>query len=647
MKHLTLSACLLLATAGLAQKASYAVDAIPTPPGLDPQIGGLAFLPDGRVAACFHRGEVYTYDPAEGLWTLFADGLQEPLGITAEPDGSVVVMQRPELTRLHDEDGDGKADWYETISDDFGMSGNYHEFAFGPARGPDGRYYVGLNTASNGAGIRKETRGEVQPLSRPGRMYACVPWRGCIVAIDPETGELEPYAFGVRSPDGLGFGPDGRLYVSDNQGDWLGTSKLFRIEPKGFHGHVSSLVWMDGWDRGNPLQIPVEELDEMRTRAAILFPQGIVANSPTQPVWIPEGAMGPFAGQMLIGEMNSPRILRVMLEEVAGQMQGAVVTFLENKEGDGDPLPGGVHRLAFDDEGGLWTGHTALSWAGGKGLRRIRYTGEVPFEVLDVSLTEDGFEFEFTRPLGSANFSKGSFEVTRYWYRYHRPYGSDRMDTRPVEVTSATISKDGRKLRVSLAELRSGRVHQFKMNGIRSASGKPLAHDLVCYNLVKLLDGTEERPQWAEPEKMPEVDLPPVEIDKELINGILPLPAERGALFGAELVTQHGSFEGTGYVDYQGASGERIEYLLVNAAAKRFDLSIRYALASGKRRLQIELDGKPAGKPFAIPSSGGWDKWAWLQFPSDFVLPKGEHRLALVTVGDSGPNIDTIRLSQR
>ena len=42
-------------------------------------------------------------------------------------------MQRPELTRVKDTDGDGTADEYETVFDGFGMSGNYHEFAFGPA----------------------------------------------------------------------------------------------------------------------------------------------------------------------------------------------------------------------------------------------------------------------------------------------------------------------------------------------------------------------------------------------------------------------------------------------------------------------------------------------------------------------------------
>ena len=49
----------------------YKIENIPAPKGLDVQIGGLTFLPDGRLAACFHRGEVYTYNPKIKIWKLY------------------------------------------------------------------------------------------------------------------------------------------------------------------------------------------------------------------------------------------------------------------------------------------------------------------------------------------------------------------------------------------------------------------------------------------------------------------------------------------------------------------------------------------------------------------------------------------------
>src|SRR3546814_19278768 len=123
-------------------------------------------------------------------------------------------MQRAERTRLTDTDGDGKADEYQTVTDDFGLSGNYCEFGYGPVKDKDGNLYISLNTASNGAGIWDEQRGPVNPLGRPGRMYSAVPYRGWVMKLTPE-GKLEPYAMGFRSTDGIGFAGKGNFFVTD------------------------------------------------------------------------------------------------------------------------------------------------------------------------------------------------------------------------------------------------------------------------------------------------------------------------------------------------------------------------------------------------------------------------------------------------
>src|SRR5438093_2436211 len=49
----------------------YRIETIPLPPGLSGQVGGLAFMPDGRLVACFHHGEVYTYETKKKTWNLF------------------------------------------------------------------------------------------------------------------------------------------------------------------------------------------------------------------------------------------------------------------------------------------------------------------------------------------------------------------------------------------------------------------------------------------------------------------------------------------------------------------------------------------------------------------------------------------------
>jgi len=112
----------------------YTVEEIAPPPDVVPECGGLSVLPDGRVVAVFHHGEVYIYTPSTKSWQQFAEGLHDPMGVLAISPREILVTQRPELTRLIDTDGDGVADRYECVSDAWGISGNYHEFASGVVR---------------------------------------------------------------------------------------------------------------------------------------------------------------------------------------------------------------------------------------------------------------------------------------------------------------------------------------------------------------------------------------------------------------------------------------------------------------------------------------------------------------------------------
>ncbi|HEY1786330.1 MAG TPA: hypothetical protein VGG30_12300, partial [Pirellulales bacterium] len=128
--------------------------------------------------------------------TVFCQNLSAVFGLIWQ-DGALYVMHAPHYSVFRDTDGDGVADSYETICDSFGLTGNYHEFAFGPLPAPDGGWFVALNTASSGAGVRQEVRGEYRDLGREGRMYSVVPWRGWVVKISPD-GKLTPWASGFR-----------------------------------------------------------------------------------------------------------------------------------------------------------------------------------------------------------------------------------------------------------------------------------------------------------------------------------------------------------------------------------------------------------------------------------------------------------------
>ena len=461
----------------------YVVEDLPIPTELVPEIGGIDFAQDGSLWVVSRRGMVWKVDVDTLKWSLFAEGLHECTGVLAGADPhEVIIADRPSITRVVDTDHDGVADFYEVITEDFGVSGNYHEYTFTPVRDAAGHLFFGLGCASNGAGIFKIVRGPFEPLGRPGRMYSCVPYRGWILERTPD-GQTLPFASGFREPNGLGFDLDGNLFVTDNQGDWLGTSKMFHVERGNFYGHVSSLVWDPSFE-GDPLKAPIEELERRRTRACILFPHGKLANSPTQLlVDSSQGKFGPFAGQFFTGCINLRRTLRIALEEVNGEFQGAVFPFL-----DGPPLRTGNNRLAWSPDGtSLYLGQGSRAWAGGEGLQRIRWTGQPPMSLHHVGLREQGFDLHFTAPVDPASASDPTgYAVKHYYYHYHRPYGSPVVGLTSAPVAAVELLEGDTVVRLTLPPMVQHRVYEITMPDLQAADGRPLDHDTAYYTLNQL-----------------------------------------------------------------------------------------------------------------------------------------------------------------
>ena len=492
MKYLLPVVFLFSATCLRAQ--SYKVETIPMPPGLKAENGALAFFPDGRLVAGFTRGEIMTWQPRTRQWKLFAEGLHDPLGILVVSNSEILVMQRPELTRIKDTDGDGSADLYENVTDAFGLSGNYHEFNYGPVKDKNGNLYIALNASSPNGRMRPEVRGTVNPYGRDStdgrrQMFSAVPYRGWIMQLTPQ-GLLLPWASGFRSPNGIGFDLQGNLFATDNQGDWVGTSPLYHVRKGRFYGHPASLVWTKGWRKGSPFALPVSELDSMRTKPAVLFPHGIMANSPTEPVADnTKGKFGPFAGQLLIGEMNQERIVRVMLEKVGGEWQGACVPFLD-KQG----LRKGNNRLVFGPDGSLYAGQSSHGWLGDDGIQRIVFTGAPQLDILRMNLTAKGFDLVFTQPVTAAALDPGNYHIRRYRYAYHKKYGSPQLDVQAIQINSIKATPGGKGVSLALDGLAPGFIYEIKLDSITSQKGLPLANRLICYTLNRLLTAQVIKP---------------------------------------------------------------------------------------------------------------------------------------------------------
>lgn len=436
----------------LSEDSFYKLETVPVPKEIVLEVGGMDFARDGTLFTCTRRGEVWSLK--EGRWTRFASGLNEPLGLVAGEKGEVFAIQRIELTRLVDGNGDGVAERYETVGSGW-LPAEGGAYAFGLVRDREGHFF-GATAATGG--------------SKAGS------WQGWCFRMSPK-GEFTPWASGLRTPNGLGWSLEGDLFIADNQGDWVGTSPLYHIVKGGFYGHPSSV-------KGDPElgKLATAELDRRRKRAAVLLPHGLVGQSPAQPLCdTTAGKFGPFAGQFFIADQTASIVSRVALEKVGGEYQGAVFPFRRG-------FQCGNNRLAFAADGSLWVGQTDRGWGavGGRpfGLERLSWTGRVPFEIEAMRAAPDGFELSFTRPVDRAAASSPSaWSLQHYRYLYHPTYGSPQVDVTPAKVESARLSEDGRRVRLAVPGLAAGRIYELHARGVRSADGLPLLHPEGYYTL--------------------------------------------------------------------------------------------------------------------------------------------------------------------
>jgi hypothetical protein len=486
--------CAVSCFASAAPDDAYVVEEIKVPQGIAPEIGGLAFNSKGELIVVTRRSGIIigkpSKDPAAFEWRVFSDqSLHEPLGVLVEMDNQLLVPSFPELTRISDTDGDGVADQYDTVSDAWGFSGAYHESVVGPEPDGEGNWFLNIGTASHSGPTFENTRGRFSPIGRRGRNFSAVEWRGWVVKIKPD-GTLIPWASGFRAPNGIVRGPDGTLWVNDNQGDFIPTSPLYAVEKGRFYGHAASLVWDAAFTKENPQRDPLKEgndkLDALRAKPAVLFPHGIMINSPAQPIFIPAGEkFGPFAGQMLVPDESGQRVLRVMLEKVGGEWQGAC-TFLISGHG----LRAGNNRVAFSPDGAaLYVGQTMRGWGGPvEGLQRIVHTGQPLLEVREIHLRADGFEVKFTEPVERTIAADAArWRVQRYHYKYSQQYGAPQSDLEQLPAEQVSVSDDGLTARVVLGDLKTDRIYQLDLVGLVSAGGHPLAHPTICYTLNRLV----------------------------------------------------------------------------------------------------------------------------------------------------------------
>ncbi|HVK09883.1 MAG TPA: hypothetical protein VM597_14025, partial [Gemmataceae bacterium] len=384
---------------------------------------------DGRVfVASMKTGELFALRDAPGATPTFENygrGLfQDALSMLAEDDG-LYVLHRRNLTKITD---DGRR-FDRVAALPHGVADTY-DMAYGLARDRAGRFVFGYAPYAN------------QTLPGSGGALRLTPGK-----------PVEEVAFGMRNPLGWCAGPDGEVFFTDNQGDWVATNKLCHVS----EGHYF------GWpNRAQPQHHKKP------------------AGKPT--VWVPYawarsingvaydhtgGKFGPFAGQLFMAElMFGGAIVRANVEKVNGVYQGACFPFW------GKGLMGPL-CLAFDPRGPLFVGSiTEPGWMAQPdrgALYRIDYTGRVPFEIQSIHARPHGFRLVFTAPVDRATAAAAaSYRIDHHRYEYTGAYGSPELDRTAVQVGRAEVSADGRSVELTTAPLVTERVYTITAVGVRS-----------------------------------------------------------------------------------------------------------------------------------------------------------------------------------
>ncbi len=455
----------------------YPIVNVPILPGVPVRPGGFDILPDGRLAVGTRRGDIYfikgAFDtPPQPEYHLFASGQDEIFSL-AWKDGAMTTTTFGEVTRISDADGDGVADRYDTLTNNWGYAEG-HEFAFASKHDPEGNIWVALGLS--------------------GSYESHNLFRGWAVKVTPE-GKMIPVCSGLRSPGGVGANAEGAMFAIESQGPWNGCCSLKHLKPGGFLGHPASYNWyahVSGMKEpvkpNSPSRMTVERqrVKEL-VPPAVKFPyikmgrsiSGFRLNQTG-------GKFGPFENQFFLGDYTLSILMRATTEQINGVWQGACYPFREG-------LATGIMNVEFSPKGQLIAGGftTNRQWPvrGTEpfAIQRIDWTGITPFEIKEINIRKDGFLVTFTKPVDPQVAAKTeSYTVTTYTHIYHAAYGSPEVDQTTAQVVKAVPSGDGLSVRLHLAKIEEGHIHDFDLAPMRSREGSSLLHAKAYYTVNEI-----------------------------------------------------------------------------------------------------------------------------------------------------------------
>lgn len=450
----------------IGSQTPYAIDTIDLPvdnPWKAPiYCGDHDFFPDGSALVCTMQGDVWHVSgfsagsidaglPQKATWRRFAAGLHQALGIKIDRDG-IFVLGRDQLTRLHDTNDDGEADFYECYSRAFETSSGGHDYICGLQRDREGNFF----TASGNQGLLR--------ISSNGQ-------RADIIAA------------GFRNPDGLGIYPDGVVTVPCSEGEWTPSSMICAVTPPGSQPTVEATreanldgIRFFGYRGTQYVKRPIARPE----LPMVYLPRGL-DNSAGGQVFVDSQRWGPLAGLMVHFSFGTGSHFLLLRDQVGDQLQGAVVPL----EGQFDS---GTHRGRFSPHDGQlyvsgmagWGAYTSEPGC----FQRVRYTGAPVVMPIGFHLHENGIAIRFSEKLDRSISEQPREHFAQAWnYRYGPAYGSAEYSAAhygmrghdQLRIAAARVLNDDRTLFLDLPDLeRCNQLH------LQVASGPNRRHDIFA-----------------------------------------------------------------------------------------------------------------------------------------------------------------------
>ncbi|APZ95628.1 cbb3-type cytochrome c oxidase subunit II [Fuerstiella marisgermanici] len=411
----------------------------------------MTWLPDGRMAFTSLKGHVWiaTDTDGDGLvdqTSLFEEGLAVPFGILADTDGSIIVSHKPEVLRLRDTDGDGRAELREVVASGWGYNDNYHDWTSGLIRDDEGNLYVGLGS-------------DYSQKKRPKNQDR---WRGGVIKIDP-SGIVTPLGMSMRYPMSLAFDSHGNLFATDNQGVQNTFNEINHILPGRHYGVPSA-------------HQPTDNITHETASLMVPHPWTRSVNSI---VFLPDDfSVKELRGHGIGCEYDSRFLMRFTVQNVDGTLQGASYRFsLPNQEAGGSNFIGPICS-AISPEGELVIGSIWDSgWQGGQntgGITRLVPSAEgLPNGIRELTATPSGFEVEFFRPVNAkAATNAASWSIQGYTREWGGSYATPDSGRHTLTAETVEVLDDGKRVRIKVKELKPNYAYDVSAGGLLTESEK-------------------------------------------------------------------------------------------------------------------------------------------------------------------------------